>query len=160
MEKNDPTPPDCFCLEELQAFQSFETQALVDVNYYLWLNNTQTDALPYRFLYCLELIFDRNGALLLSSGEDSTSIRIISAEGLIETARALQSLHEKISIQRVNGGALPLWEPAVGQALQAVRLSRHESGLYLNDALVLDFGATQILIQLSPKEGLELGAYL
>ncbi|MBK6933467.1 MAG: hypothetical protein IPH12_22405 [Saprospirales bacterium] len=40
----DPTPPDCFRLEELWAFQAYEAQVLLDVNYYLWLNNTDTDA--------------------------------------------------------------------------------------------------------------------
>lgn len=159
MQKEEPIPPDCFSLEELQVFQSFEQQTLVDVNYYLWLNNTQPDVPPLRFLYAVELIFDRDGSLLLSSGEDSTAIQIIAAEALLKTARALQTLHRQVTIQRVHAGAFPLWEMAVGQILQSVRLSRHESGFYLNDALVLDFGEKQLLLQLSPKDGLELGPY-
>mgnify|MGYP007073212637 CR=1 FL=1 len=155
----DPTPATCFRLEELQAFQAVEACALLDVNYYLWLNNTDPEKPPYRFMYCLELIFERQGALLLSSGEDSTAIRVISAETLIKTARTLQSLHKQVSIQRVSAGAFPVWQPAIGQLLQAVRLSRDTSGLYLNDALVLDFGRNRVLISLSRREGLEVGDY-
>lgn len=155
----DPTPSGCFRIEELQAFQAFEACTLVDVNYYLWLNNTEADKAPYRFLYSLELVFERCGALLISSGEDSTAIRIISAETLIKTARELQKLHKSVSIQRVNCGAFPLWQPAIGQTLHAVRLSRDESGLYLNDALVLDFDSHQIMVALAQREGLEVGDY-
>lgn len=153
------TPSDCFLLEELQAFQAFEAQVLVDVNYYFWLNNTDPDALPYRFLYCLELVFEGRGALLLSSGEDTTALRLISAESLIKTAKELQKLHGAVSIQRVSAVAFPLWQPAAGHALQAIRLSRNEEGLYLNDALVLDFGEQRILVHLSKQDGLELAQY-
>ena len=152
----EPTPPDCFCLEELQAFQSFETQVLADVNYYFWLNSTRADNAPDRFLYAVEFIFEQQGALLLSSGEDSTAIRIISAETLIQTARDLQTLHGQVSVQRANTSTLPIWATAVGQALHAIRLSRNEDGLYFNDALVLDFGTPQILLRLSPQDGLEI----
>ncbi len=155
----EPTPPGCFPLEALQAFQRVEACALIDVNYYLWLNNTEADKPPYRFLYCLELVFDQQGALLLSSGEDTTAIRIISAETLIKTARDLQKLHNQVSIRRVNCADFPLWQPAVGAALQAVRLSRNDDGYYLNDALVLDFGARCILVGLNEGDGLALGEY-
>ncbi len=155
----DPTPPDCFRLAEIQALQSFEAQELLDVNYYLWLNRTEAGAVPYRFLYSLELIFEVSGALLLSSGEDTAAIRLLAAEALIQTARDLQTLHGQVSVQRVNAGAFPLWQPVVGHALEAVRLSRNAAGLYLNDALVLDFGHRQVLVRLSRQEGLELSVY-
>lgn len=156
---SDPTPPGCFRLEELESFQSCETQVLVDVNYYLWLNRTDADLPPLRFLYCLELVFEDRGALLLSSGEDSEAIRVLSPEALIKTARQLQTLHGQVSIQRISAGAFPLWEPVMGRYLEAIRLTKNEAGLYLNDALLLDFGVRQILIQLSQKEGLEVGEY-
>lgn len=156
----EPSPPDCFLLEELQAFQRVEACALLDVNYYLWLNSTDADRAPFRFLYCLELVFDRHGALLLSSGEDSTAIRIISSETLIKTARDLQQLHNRVSIQRVNCAAFPLWQPAVGTPLLAVRLSRNDEGYYLNDALVLDFGRQGVLVSLNHRgDGLALSEY-
>lgn len=155
-QPDDYTPPDCFRLEELETFQSFEGQLLADVNYYLWLNQADDDAIPYRFLYTLELVFDSNDSLLLSSGEDSEAIRVIAAETLLETARQLQRLHGKISIQRLSAGAQPLWQPAIGKTLEGIRLSRNEAGLYLNDALLLDFGKRRILVQLSEKEGLEI----
>ena len=156
MKKEDPTPADCFRLEELEIFQSFEHQLLQEANYYFWLHNPEPGSPHHRFLYCLELIFDRTGALLLSSGEDSTAIQIITAESLIKTAGELQALHGQQTIQRVQTEGYPLWEPVIDQALQAVRLSRHTSGLYLNDVLNLEFKEREIQVQLSRKEGLEL----
>lgn len=161
MEKNRPdtgnTPPDCFRLEELEALQSVENQTLVDVNYYLWLNQAETDEAPYRFLYYLELVFDDQSTLLLTSGDDSEAIRVSDAEALVKTAEALRRLHGKVIIQRVNAGSLPLWHGLIGQTLEAVRLSRNEEELYRNDALLLDFGGRKVLVQLSDKEGLLVG---
>lgn len=155
----DPTPPDCFRLEDLEVFQSCEQQTLADVNYYVWLNHLEAGEAPLRFLYCLELVFEDREALLLSSGEDSEAVRILSPEALIKTAQQLQTLHHRVSIQRISAGAFPLWQPAVGHLLQAIRLSRGDDGLFLNDAVLLDFGVRQILVGLHPKEGLELGEY-
>ncbi len=157
---DDPTPPDCFRMEELEIFQSFENQTLVDVNYYLWLNQAETeDGILLRFLYALELLFESNESLMLSSGEDSAAIRLINAESLVNTARQLQELHGKVLIQRVSAVAQPLWEGVAWKILQAIHLSRNEAGLYHNDAMLLDFGNTRILISLSEREGLELAPY-
>ncbi len=158
---SDPhgTPPDSFRLEELELLQSFENQLLVDVNYYLWLNHADPGDIPYRFLFYLELIFDNNLSLLLTSGDDSEAIRVSDAEALVKTAEELRALHGRVIIQRVNAGRFPLWEPAVGTVLESIRLSKNEEGLYYNDALVFDFGAHQVLLQLSAKEGLELTVF-
>ena len=164
MEKHthteDTTPPDCFRMEELEIFQSFENQVLVDINYYLWLNQAESEAeTPLRFLYALELVFDSNETLLLSSGEDTEAIRLIDAASLVDTARQLQALHGKVLIQRVSAVAQPLWQGAAGKLLEGIHLSRNEAGLYRNDAMLFDFGSKRILLQLSEREGLELGEY-
>ncbi len=155
----DPTPAGCFRLDELEAFQACEHQILADINYYLWLNRADPSAAPMRFLYCVELIFEGPASLLLSSGEDSEGIVQLAPEALIKTAQRLQTLHRQVSVQRVSAGAFPLWQPVVGQPLEAIRLSRHESGLYLNDALLLDFGERQVVVQVGLKDGLEVGVY-
>ncbi len=158
-QESDPTPPGCFRLEELQILQSFENQLLVDINYYIWLNQSGETNTPQRFLYTLELIFENAGALLLSSGEDSEAIRLIEAEELLETATRLQQLHGKSIIQRVSAVAQPTWRDSVGQVLRDIRLSKNEAGLFLNDALLLDFGDKRILVRLSEREGLLAGGY-
>ena len=162
MEPQDPNPapPECFQLAELEAFQASEGAILADVNYYLWLNLNDAEGMPYRFLYFLELLFENADPLLLSSGEDSTALQVSQAETLVKTADALHRLHGKISIQRVNAGALPIWLPAIGKPLEAIRLTKNEQGLYLNDALLLDFGEHQLLLEVHPeKEGLLVGVY-
>lgn len=159
------TPPDCFKQTEVETFQLFENQLLKAVNYYVWLVNPNAEqhsgnapANP-GFLYALELYFGHGETLLLSSGENSESIGVISAESLVGTAQKLREMHGGALIQRIQANDQPLWAGAVGKSLQGVRLSRHENGLYNNDVLLLDFGRKQILIQLSLREGLELGEY-
>lgn len=154
-DPHDPTPPDCFRQSELEAFQTFENQILATVNYYLWRSNSKS-----AFLYALELYFENGETLLVSSGESSDAIRIISAESLVETAQKLKELHGEALIQRVMANVQPLWNDVIGSVLEGIRLSRQEeNGLYSNDAMLLDFGEKQIMLELSEKDGLELGVY-
>jgi len=150
----DPTPADCFQQTEVETFQTFEGQKLETANYYLWRASSKSS-----FLYAIELFFDNGETLLLSSGEDSEAIRLITAEFMVKTAKNLQSIHREAVIQRVVANVQPLWRDVVGTTLQEIRLARHESGLYHNDALLLGFETKQILLELSEKEGLVLGEY-
>lgn len=155
------SPPDCFRQEEAERFLDFENQKLEAVNYYLWRTNAEygTRSAESGFLYALEMQFGHGEMLLLSSGESSESITIITAETLVETARKLQELHSETLMQRFSANAQPLWQGAVGAVLQGIRLSKHEDGLYRNDALLLDFEEKKIVVQLGKKAGLELGEY-
>ncbi len=157
--QQDPTPSDCFRLEELEQLQSFENQALDEVNYYFWINQAEQETAPYRFLFFLELIFGDQRSLLLTSGEDSETIRVSDAEELVKTAEALRALHGKIVIQRVVATSFPLWTGVQGKTLAGIRVSKNEQGLYANDALLLDFTEQKILVRLSAREGLEVGNY-
>jgi len=157
-----PVPPDCFRLEELECFQSLESQTLVEVNYYLWLHSvvpTQSGD-SQGFLYFLELIFEDSSPLLLTSGEDSEAIRVSSASTLLDVAQRLQALHGRAAIQRMQASTSPIWQPLLGKSLNTINLPRHESGLYANNALQLDFGDRQIVVQLAEKEGLEIMAHV
>ncbi len=158
-DQTDPTPPDCFRLEELEQLQSFENQILIEVNYYFWINQAEPTDAPYRFLFFLELIFADQRSLLLTSGEDSEAIRVSDAGELVRTAEALRALHGKIVIQRVVAADFPLWLGVQRKMLLTIRLSKNEQGLYANDALLLDFDEQQILVRLSAREGLEVGNY-
>lgn len=148
---SDKTPDQCFRQEEVESFLGFEDQRLEAVNYYIW-----PDEAGGGILFALELFFDSGERLLLSSGEDAEAIRIIGSETLMDTAQKLQELHAKPVLQRMVANNQPLWQQAVGEILLAIRLSRHESGLYSNEALMFDFGHKGIILQLSEHGGLEL----
>lgn len=150
----DPTPPDCFKQAEVEAFNAFENQRLLTVHYYLWRANAKSS-----FLYAIELYFENGDTLLLSCGEDSEAIRIITAENLVDTALRLQVMHGEAQIQRIVANIQPLWRDVVGAGLQEIRLARHDSGLYHNDAVLFDFGIKQIMLELGEKEGLVLGEF-
>lgn len=152
---SDPTPAGCFRQWEVETMESFDNQMLEQVNYYVWRRDNQG-----AFLFALELYFSHGETLLLSSGEDSEAIEVIKPEKLVHTAQKLQSLHGKAVIQRIAAGIQPIWREVLGSEMLGVRLSPEESnGLYLNDALVFDFGENQVLVELSEKEGLEVGVY-
>lgn len=154
---NTPLPPDCFRREEVERFQSLENQVLAAVNYYLWLELADdTSEHPYRFLYAMALVFESGQTLLLSSGDDSEAIHVISEEALMKTAARLQELHGQSTIQRMPREA-GFWQGIFGSKLEAIQLSRHENGLYRNDALMLDFGTNGVVVELlEEKEGLEI----
>jgi hypothetical protein len=155
-----PTPPGCFRQDVVILFQSFGNQVLAEVNYFLWLDVSDAPAeRPYRFLYALELIFAEGGTLLLSSGEDSEAIQVITAEALVATASRLQALHGKPTLQRLLRSGQGVWEPVQGKSLTAIQLAPTADGLYSSDALMLDFGATGIIVELPETgEGLEIRA--
>lgn len=154
--QDSPISPDCFLHEEVELFQSLENEILASVHYYPWLNlgdnaNTQ----PYRFLLVLELVFESGNSLLLSSGEDSEAIQVITAEKLLETASRLQQLHGQPTIQRLPRSEQGFWLKLVGEVLQSIQLSKHQNGLYRNDALMLDFGQARVVLELQEDgEGL------
>jgi hypothetical protein len=156
---DDRTPPDCFRLDELERMQAAEQQRLTDVNYYLWLNQSEGNESPYRFLYFLELIFERGEALLFTSGEDTDALRLSDPEALLEIARNLQEQFGHITIKKVNARNLPIWQTVMDNTLEAIRLSKNDQGLYLNDAILLDFGDQRLLLGLSEHEGLAIGNY-
>lgn len=156
--RRDTPTPDCFRLEELALFQSFDNQALTGVNYYLWhhVGKNETGQ-PFRFLYALELLFNSEKSLLLSSGDDSEAIQVITAEELLETATRLQQLHGEATIQRMARDQQGFWPTIIGKKMLSVQLSRHASGLYRNDVLLLDFGTASVVVQLPEiGEGLEI----
>ncbi len=155
-KSNNPPPPDCFRQEEVELFQSLENEKLVRVDYFPWLNlGENAQAQPYRFLLALELVFESGNSLLLSSGEDSEAMQVISAEKLLEIANRLQQLHGQATIQRLSRSEQGFWPNLIGEALQSIQLSKHENGLYRNDALLLDFGISGVVLKLLEEgEGL------
>ena len=157
-QQSAPIPPDCFRREEVELFQSFEHQVLSGVDYYLWLDvTTQASEQPYRFLFALNLEFESGASLLICSGEDSEAIQVITVEKLLETATRLHQLHGQAIIQRMARDGQGCWQEVMGKKLEAIQLARHASGLYLNDALMLDFGTAGIVVELPEAgEGLEV----
>lgn len=148
----DKIPFNCFRQEEVEAFLGYEDLRLEAIYYYIW-----PDGEGGGFLFTLELMFDSGERLMLSGGEDSEAIRIIDSETLMETARKLQELHGQPVLQRMVANAQPLWQQAAGEILLAIRLTKHESGLYSNEALLFDFRHKDIYVQFGEREGLELG---
>jgi hypothetical protein len=146
-------PQGFFQLEELEAFRQLEGEQLAEVNYYFW---NHTAAANERFLLYIELLFQSDNALILTSGEDSEEIAMRDAKSLLEHGRTLMERNEgRPAMGQLTATASALWQPAQNLALEGVRLSKDaESGLYHNDALQFDFGAHKIVVALNERGGL------
>jgi hypothetical protein len=153
-------PADCFKLEEVELLQSFDGKVLTDVEYYVWMHAHRSEQIHYQFLLCLELVFDSETSLLLTSGENSMSISVTNAAELSKMADRLKKINGIPLIRRVNVNVHSLWNLLIGTPLNSIQLSRHPaSEYYANDAVLFDFGAKRILLCLGIKEGLELSEY-
>jgi hypothetical protein len=151
-DQSDPTPPDCFRLEDITTLRASEGAVLAQANYYIW--KAEDDA--HGFLFFLELIFTDHTALMLSSGEDSLAIRISDAATLVNTAQRLQALHGVPIIARLSAQTSQIWQNVLGKTLQSVHLTKHDNGLYANSAVRFLFENQQITVMIGERGGLEL----
>lgn len=145
-------PDGHFTLDELQAFQGAENAALEGVDYYIWLD-TEAGQPVWQFLLAIELRLGEAGSIIISAGEDTDAIRVIQPDALLKTASALFQIHGRPVIQRASRDHQAPWKDLMNRTLQAVRLSKAENGYYLNDALMLDFGETSLVIALNQDGG-------
>lgn len=145
-------PDGHFTLAELQMFQRAENTTLEGVDYYIWLD-TEAEQPVWQFLLAIELRLGDAGSVIISAGEDNDAIRVIEQEQLLKTASALYRVHGKPVIQRASRDSQTPWSGVMNRVLQAVRLSKSEEGHYLNDALMLDFGDTGLIVALNQEAG-------
>jgi hypothetical protein len=152
---HDQTPPDCFTLEAVEAFKSFEGYTLDSARYYIWKSLSGAGDL----LYALELRFQEGESLLISSGEDSEALRITDAASLVETATRAQALNGQPVFDAYDAMHQSIWKPCADRTLLAIRLSKNHEGLYLNDALMLDFEGQKIIVGLHERGGMRVIAH-
>jgi hypothetical protein len=152
-------PSGFFQLEEVSTFQEMQGEQLAEVTYYFWSHGEKQEQ---RFLLYIELLFASDNALILTSGEDSDGLKVNDAMSLIQHARTLMERNQgRPAVSQLPASASALWQPLLGKTLAHIRLSKEtESGLYYNDALVLDFAdATGIMISLNERGGISVGTY-
>ena len=152
---SDLTPPDCFRLEELEAMRSFENATIQDVHYFICTNPAATGTESPAFLFAL-LLIATDKQLLFCSGEDSAALRIMDSDGLASVIRHFGGGGNASNVQRLSASKQAIWENVIGARIQAIQLSRHESNLYRNDAVQLDFESQKIVLSLSEREGMAL----
>ncbi len=145
-------PDGHFTLSELEIFRQIENATLEGVDYYIWLD-TEAEQPVWRFLLAIELRMGEAGSVIVSAGEDTDAVRVVQQEELLKTAAALYKIHGKPVIQRASRDHHIPWNRQINSTLQAVRLSKSEEGYYLNDALMLDFGDTGLIIALNQDGG-------
>ena len=142
-----------FSLEDISTFRAAEGARLSDVTYFFWMTGIDSQ----RFLLYVELLFESEYALILTSGEDTEGIAIAEATDVIEKARILMQRNEgKPAVQQMNAANSGIWQPALGQPLKHILLTKNEENLYLNDAILLDFDHTGVIVALHDKGGLAI----
>lgn len=151
-ESTITTPEGCFSLEDITTFRALDGEKLADVNYYFW---TSADKSQQRFLLFMEILFVSEQALIITSGEDTDAIRIVEAMDVINKGKDLMARNDrKPAMQQLSATASAIWHPYSGQPLTSIRLTKNDAGLYLNDAILLDFGTGGVIVALHDKGGL------
>jgi hypothetical protein len=135
-------PPDCFQLHELEAMQDFGGQLIEEIFYYTYKKNTDSGTESPEYLFAVLLVSSESG-LLISSGKDAAALSILSPEAL----EAIIEHHQNYAVlRRQSAMQQKTWASIPQKKLEQIQLSRHENGLYRNDALLLDFGHSEVLI--------------
>jgi hypothetical protein len=147
-----------FSKTDLEMLQLVENQRLAQANYYIRL--PKIDA-PLRagFLVFLEMVFENDASLILTSGADSRAISMATAENLVAEATDLHKINGAPLIHSVDALKSPLWAAALSRELEGIRLNQLPDGKLANDSLVFDFGTIQILVFLGERDGMEVAKF-
>lgn len=145
-------PDGYFTLGELEVFQRIENSMLEGVDYYIWLD-ADAGQPEWKLLHAIELQLVGGESVILCAGEDTDAIRMVMQDELLRTASALYKIHGKPVLQRASRDHQSPWNNLMNTPILAVRLSRGDEGYYLNDALMLDFGDTGLIIALNQEGG-------
>lgn len=147
-----------FGYHELARLNSLEGKKISEVNYYVWVNRINMNS-PYVFIDKLELVTDENEKLVLTGGEESDGLYLLSEyDPAEEILRLEHQFAGQITVKKHKASQDRFWKDVMNLEIQSVQLSK-EGDRYLADAIVLDFGQERRLIGLSPEEGIIIDFY-
>jgi hypothetical protein len=147
-----------FSKTDLESMQLVENQRLAQANYYVRLPKIGAP-IGAGFLVFLEMVFENEASLILTSGADSSAISVATAESLVAEATDLHQKNGAPLLHSVDALRSPLWAAALSRELSGVRFSHLPDGRLANDSLVFDFGTIQILVFLGDRDGMEVAKF-
>ena len=142
-----------FTDHQLKLLTSAEGKTLKKVVVYFWVNRFNPDA-HVDLIDNVELVFTDDTSLVITSTEDGTGIDTLENFNFEEEKAALkQEFGDKIKMIPIDASTTKMWTDVIGETIEAFELSR-EDEQFLNDALIISFGAEKRSIGISPNDGL------
>lgn len=142
-----------FSDHQLQLLTSAEGKTLKKVVIYFWVNrfnpNAQIDLIDN-----VELLFNDDTSLVITCDDESNGISVLNDFNFEEEKENLKlEFGDKIKIIPIDASTTKMWTDVIGETIEAIKLSK-EDEQFLNDALVISFGAEKRSIGISPSDGL------
>lgn len=142
-----------FTDHQLRLLSSVEGKTLQKVIIYFWVNRLNPEA-QIDLIDNVELVFSDSSSLVITCNDESTGINVIDDFNFEEEKAALKAeFGDKIRIIPIDASTTKMWTDVIGESIEAVELSR-EDEQFLNDALILNFGAEKRTVGISPNDGL------
>ncbi|MGF1637412.1 MAG: hypothetical protein ACFCUU_10085 [Cyclobacteriaceae bacterium] len=148
-----------FCPQDVQFIHKFSGHSITKAVYHNWVNlaDSQQDL---RFLYALELHFDDQQEVIISSGEAGEEAHIVFNKLDIEAEK--KSIQDKfkgqLDIQSSEVKASELWKQIINRPISKVILDQHNtSGNYFADQIIFKIDELLVLLKTGADgDGLEV----
>lgn len=138
---------------QLKLLTSIEGKTLKKIVCYFWVNRLNPNE-SVELIDNVELIFNDDKSVVITCNEESNGISIVDDFNFeVEKNQLKLEFGDKIRIIPIDASTTKMWTDVIGETIEAVELSRDGEN-YLNDALILNFGAEKRTIGISPTDGL------
>lgn len=142
-----------FTDHQLKTLTSVEGKTLKKVIIYFWVNRLNPNA-QIDLIDNVELVFNDDASIVITCNEESTGIEVLNDFNFEEEKEHLkQEFGDKIKIIPIDASTTKMWTDVIGETIEAFELSK-EDEQFLNDALIISFGAEKRSIGISPSDGL------
>lgn len=138
---------------QLKLLTSIEGKTLKKIVCYFWVNRLNPNE-SVELIDNVELVFNDETSVVITCNEDSNGIDVLDDFNFEdEKSQLKQEFGDKIRIIPIDASTTKMWTDVIGETIEAVQLSK-DGEQYLNDALILSFGAEKRTIGISPTDGL------
>ena len=142
-----------FTDHQLKLLTSVEGKTLKKVVIYFWVNRFNKDA-QIDLIDNVELVFTDDTTFVITCNDESTGIFILDDFNFEHEKEALkQEFGDKIKMIPIDASTTSMWKDVIGETIESFQLSK-EDEQFLNDALIINFGAEKRSIGISPNDGL------
>lgn len=142
-----------FTDHQLKLLTAAEGKTLKKVIIYFWVNRFKPDA-QIDLIDNVELLFNDDTSLVITCDDESNGISVLNDFNFEEEKANLKlEFGDKIKIIPIDASTTKMWTDVIGETIEDIKLSK-EDEQFLNDALVISFGAEKRSIGISPSDGL------
>jgi len=142
-----------FTNHQLRLLTSAEGKTLKKVIIYFWVNRFNKDA-QIDLIDNVELVFTDDTTFVITCNDESSGISILDDFNFEHEKEALkQEFGDKIKMIPIDASGTSMWKDVIGETIESFQLSK-EDEQFLNDALIINFGAEKRSIGISPNDGL------